>query len=370
MEQYKPGWTEILICPVSGQSLSLLNESEIKELNQEIEQGGVLQLDGSIFHSRLEAALQTPDNQFLYPILDGILILLKELGLSRSASNIPAPEADPDKQLVQNFYNEKGWFVDDAGNYEDAVIYEDLREVSAEYLKRCHARVSRYLNPAGTYILDAASGAIQYNEYLQYSEAYDHRVCVDFSIQALKEAKRKLGNKGIYVLADICKLPFRDGVMDGFISLNTIYHIPRDQQADAIHELYRVLSPGKKGVVVYDWFKHSTWMNIGLLPFRGFVYLKNRIFDSLGKLQGKKGPKRRLYFYAHDLAYMRNNLPPFRLAVWRSISVPFMRYYIHSWMFGKQILDRIYSLEESFPERCGKNGEYPLFIFEKPQEGN
>jgi len=126
-----------------------------------------------------------------------------------------------------------------------------------------------------------------------------------------------------------------------------------------------VLAARGKGVVVYDWFKHSPWMNFWMLPFRGFVYIKNRVMDGIGKLFGTKGAERRLYFYAHTPEYFKQHLPPFQLKVWRSLSVHFMRYYIHSWLFGKQILNWVYQKEEKEPEVCGLKGEYPMLVFEK-----
>jgi len=309
--------------------------------------------------------LITADGAYIFPIINEIIILLKDLALVDSKEKIVQQTISADKQLVKNFYDSRGWFANEEGNYEDAVIYEDLRKVSKEYLKKCHDRVSRYLNPAGKYILDAASGALQYEDYLQYSANYKCRVCVDFSFQALKEAKRKLGSKGLCVLCDITNLPFKNSVMDGFVSLNTIYHIPKDEQVTAINELYRVLAPNAKGVVVYDWFKHSSWMNFWMLPFRGFVFIRNRLLDLAGRIFRTRGAERRLYFYAHKPQYFKQHLPPFQIKVWRTVSVPFMRYYIHSWLFGKKILDWLYRQEEKDPEKYGLKGEYPMLVFEK-----
>jgi len=42
-----------------------------------------------------------------------------------------------------------------------------------------------------------------------------------------------------------------------------------------------------------------------------------------------------------------------------------MRVYIHSWLFGKPILNWIYSREEKDPEKWGLKGEYPMLVFEK-----
>ena len=136
---------------------------------------------------------------------------MKDLALVDSKDKLLKDTINADKQLVKNFYDEKGWFADEAGNYEDAVIFEDLRDVTKDYIKKCHDRVNRFLNPSGTYMLDAASGALQFQDYLQYSENYKYRICVDFSFQALTEAKRKLGDKGICVLCDMTNMPFKDG---------------------------------------------------------------------------------------------------------------------------------------------------------------
>lgn len=72
-----------------------------------------------------------------------------------------------------------------------------------------------------------------------------------------------------------------------------------------------------------------------------------------------------LYFHAHNYEYMKQHLPPFQLKVWRSVSVPWMKVYVHSWLGGKRLLERLYRREEREPEVCGLKGEYPMFVFEK-----
>lgn len=358
-------WIEILKCPITGKDIRALTSEEITNLNQKISEAKIFQADGQPFNENIQQGLITVDGQYIYPIIKNVVLLLRDLAIVDSPDKVLRETISDDKKLVQDFYNQRGWHTDEAGNYEDAVIFEDLRDVSKEYLKKCHDRVSRFLNPSGKYMLDAASGALQYEDYLQYSANYKYRVCVDLSFQALSEVKRKLGDKAVCVLCDMTNMPFKDNVMDGFVSLNTVYHIPKDEQVTAIKELYRVLAPNGKGVVVYDWYKHSPWMNFWLLPFRGVVYIKNRIGDVFRKISGSKTQHKMLYFYAHNYDYFKNNLPPFKLKVWRSVSVPFMKGYIHSWLFGKQILNWLYHKEETEPEKCGLKGEYPMLVFEK-----
>ncbi|HEV2355843.1 MAG TPA: methyltransferase domain-containing protein, partial [Puia sp.] len=224
-------WISILRCPVTGQELRELRPDEIAQLNSRIAGGEARQTDGKPFTESLEKALISAGEAYIYPILKDIVLLLKDLAIVGPRGKVLEDLMSEDKKLVRNFYDQRGWHADAAGNYEDAVIFEDLRPVSKEYLRKCHDRVARFLKPSGDYLLDAASGALQFKDYLQYSAQYRYRVCVDLSFQALSEVKRKLGDKAICVLCDMTNMPFKDGVMGGFVSLNTIYHIPRDEQA-------------------------------------------------------------------------------------------------------------------------------------------
>lgn len=354
-------WISILKCPVTGSGLRPLEKAEIKSLNQK----PLWQVDGTRMNQPILNALATPDGGFIYPIIQGVVVLLKDLAIVDNEDRVSAEMLGADKKLVKEFYDNKGWHVTEKGDYADADIFEDLRPIASDYIKKCHNRVSRYLKTSGNYLLDAASGALQFKDYLQYSANYKYRVCVDLSFQGLLECKRKLGDRAICLLCDITNLPIREGTMDSFVSLNTIYHIPKDEQVKAITELWRVLGPQGKGVIVYDWYKHSPWMNLSLLPFRAVEFIRNQARKIISKISGKQ-TRDMLYFHSHPYEYFRDHVPvPFKVAVWRSLSVPFMKVYIHSWLFGGRILQWIYDREERFPEKHGLNGEYPIFAFEK-----
>ncbi len=126
-------------------------------------------------------------------------------------------------------------------------------------------RVKQFLKPAGRFLLDAGSGPIQYPEYLTYSEGYANRVCVDLSIVALQEARRRMGEKGLCVVADIANLPFKPGTFSGVVSMHTIHHLPVQDHQKAYCELYRVLAPSSSAVVVNGWsvspvMRRLNWM--------------------------------------------------------------------------------------------------------------
>ena len=65
-----------------------------------------------------------------------------------------------------------------------------------------------------------------------------------------------------------------------------------------------------------------------------------------------------------------DDLPGLDIRVWRSVSTAFMRAFIHRKLFGQFWLRIIYLLEEMMPRILGRYGQYPLFLFVKPdQEG-
>ena len=156
------------------------------------------------------------------------------------------------KQEVRQFYDQVGWQLVGEDIFQNA-RYEDLRPISREYIQRCHLRVNRHLVPSGRFLLDAGSGPIQYPEYLTYSHGYKYRVCADISITALREARNRIGEHGLFVVADIANLPFKPGIFTGIVSLHTIHHLPENEHLQAYKELYRLLTPGCFGVVVNSW---------------------------------------------------------------------------------------------------------------------
>ena len=156
------------------------------------------------------------------------------------------------KQQVREFYNQVGWQVVSDGLYQNA-RYEDLRPVAREYIHRCHLRVKRHLKPGGQYLLDAGSGPIQYPEYLTYSAGYQYRVCLGLSSVALVEARKRIGERGLFVVGDVANLPFKEGVFDGIVSLHTLHHLPAADQKQAYQDMFRTLRAGKRMVVVNGW---------------------------------------------------------------------------------------------------------------------
>ncbi len=273
-------------------------------------------------------------------------------------------QGDTIKKDVQEFYDNIGWDKSDDG-FSDASIYEDLRPVAAEYIRRCHQRVKLHLPDSGRYLLDVASGPVQYDDYVAYSAGYERRVCADISLRALVEARRRLGGKGLYVVADIANLPFADNSFDGVVSLHTIYHVPAAEQENAFNEVYRVLATERSAVVVYSWGARSPLMLLSLMPFQVWNWLSRRIRARRASQGGSDSPA--LYGHHYGYGWFAGRKWPFtyELYSWRSVSPDFTKIYARPWLAGRSLLGFLFRMENTWPRFFGRFGQYPMIVFKK-----
>jgi len=272
------------------------------------------------------------------------------------------------KQQVREFYDQVGWLQVGEGLYQNA-RYEDLRPVSRDYIHNCHLRVNRYIASRGDLLLDAGSGPVQWPEYLTYSAGYRFRVCADISITALKEARARLGAKGLYVVTDIANLPFKADAFDGVVSMHTIHHLPGSEHRRAYLEIHRVLKPEHSAVVVNGWYRpliaRMTRPLIQIVRFLdGRPSKRKKIADEedpFGTFVNKTTPASFRKEYS--------NLFKFDILVWRSLSPRILLSLVRPNLGGRTLLKFFYWLEERFPHFFGKIGIYPLIVIRKNEAG-
>ncbi len=269
------------------------------------------------------------------------------------------------KQKVREFYDEIGWQQEADGNYQNA-RYEDLRPVSAEYIHKTRLRVNAGLISTGKLLLDAGSGPVQYDDYLTYSKGYEKRVCLDISIQALREARERIGARGMFVVGDLASLPFKADAFDGEVSMHAIHHLPMEEHPRAYGELYRVLAPGRVGVIVNGWFNPLlTEMAVPLISL-------------LRRLTGRGPKKKKKWLTAQTPegtfiarptpAWLKREIGskmPLEIRPWRSLSTEVLRWFVHPKLGGQLLLKFVFWLEGIFPRFFAENGQYPMIIIRK-----
>ncbi|MFH1184371.1 MAG: class I SAM-dependent methyltransferase [Chloroflexota bacterium] len=272
------------------------------------------------------------------------------------------------KQRVRDFYDEVGWMQDAEGLFQNA-RYEDLRPVSREYIHKCHLRVNRHIAPAGSCLLDAGSGPVQWPEYLSYSDGYRFRVCADISITALRAARDRLQERGLYVVADIANMPFMPDAFDGVVSIHAIHHLPFKEHKRAYAELQRVLKPGRTAVAVNGWY-------------RPLLMRMTEPLIRLGRLLTGRSPKKKkdwIEEIVQEGTFVQKMTPgrlraelrgvmKYEVLAWRSLSPRFMQWFIRPGFGGEALLRLVFWLEEKLPHFFGEHGQYPLIVIRKPED--
>ena len=253
---------------------------------------------------------------------------------------------------VRNFYETRGWQANLEGNTEDASLWEDLRPVASEYVSTCRRRVLRHVPSAGSAFLDAASGPIQYPEYLEYSQNFDKRYCVDISSKALEIAKKRLGAHGIYINGDILSLDMPENTFDCTVCMHAIYHIAATEQAAAVHSLLRLTRPGHPVIIVYS-TPHSL-LSALMSPFR-----------ILKRLLGRTDTP--IFFQAHPLNWWQqfDETAVVEIYPWRFLAAAESKRFVPTGKMGQVFFRAMLRFEECFPDFAVRWGRYPMIVLKK-----
>ena len=268
------------------------------------------------------------------------------------------------KQKVRKFYDEIGWQQEHDGHYQNA-RYEDLRPVSREYIHRTRLRVMNGLMPTGKFLLDAGSGPVQYEEYKTYSQGYQKRVCLDISIQALSEARNRIGEHGLFVVGDLANLPFKTESFDGAVSMHAIHHLALAEHPRAYNEIHRVLAPGRTAAIVNGW--HEPFLSRMAEPLIGIMR----------RLSGRSEKKKKEWLNEEDPSgtFVQKLTPEWlkreigskmdlEIKPWRSLSTRILRWFVRPFG-GRAFLRFVFWLEDAFPKFFAENGQYPLIVIKK-----
>lgn len=74
----------ILVCPQTRRPLSMASDSQVASLNASIAGGSVKNVGGRSVERPMEAGLLSADGDIIYPVLDGIPVLLIDEGIPTS----------------------------------------------------------------------------------------------------------------------------------------------------------------------------------------------------------------------------------------------------------------------------------------------
>jgi uncharacterized protein YbaR (Trm112 family) len=78
MPQVAPDLVEILVCPETKQTVRLATAAELSSVNEKVRAGTLRSRGGEAVKSELVEALIRADGKILYPVDDGIPVMLVE----------------------------------------------------------------------------------------------------------------------------------------------------------------------------------------------------------------------------------------------------------------------------------------------------
>lgn len=258
---------------------------------------------------------------------------------------------------ISDFYNTVGWESEEEV-YEDTKRFEDLRELAQEYNDKCRLRVAKHIPAQGDKMLDMASGPIPYKEYLDYSQNFQQRYCVDLSAKALADAKKKIGDKGVFLHGSFFNLELEENLFDCAISLHTIYHMDKEKQEEAIRKLMTVTKAGQPVIIVYR--NPHTLIEYFVSPLR-------KLKQAWKKLSSNTTNETPLYAFAYPINWWKRfcDEADVEILPWRSFYAPHQKILIPNNQLGSKIFTLLYNLEEKFPNFFVKHFQYPMIILRK-----
>lgn len=301
-----------------------------------------------------------------------------------------------EKEAVRTFYDTFGWRRTDADVFKDSEQFVDSRPVLDDYKRRTGRRVVRSLGSRGTYFLDAGSGALPQTAL---SSGFERHVCVDLSLTGLREARARVGDRGLFVVGDLVSLPFRDNAFDAILCAHVLYHVPADEQEAAIRELYRTLSGNGRCVIIYQHPRSvlervarrrhvpdvpaiagGLWSRVLRRgsgndpapdarehPERRGTPERQRTSEHQGTSERPTRPF--LYVHAHDPDWFRRILPAsWRVDVrcFRAMGQGFTTRFVRENAMGRILTRAMAGLEEACPRFMLRVGTYLLVVIEKP----
>jgi ubiquinone/menaquinone biosynthesis C-methylase UbiE len=243
--------------------------------------------------------------------------------------------------------------------------WEDVRDCSREYARLCRLRLLRHLPRNGEAMLDAGSGPLLFKEYVEYSRNFDKRYCVDLSAIALREAQKKLGERGLYLQGSILDIPLQNDFFDSAISVLTIFNIHKDEQETAVRRMLQVTKPDAPVIIVYcSEETFPSWL-AGWLT--GRHRRLRRIAAKQATKPGKVKRERDLYYYRHPVSWWRRfeDVADVEILPWATLDPTVQKTFVPDNKLGSWMLDILFKLEDRFPHFLGRNSTYPMIILRK-----
>jgi SAM-dependent methyltransferase/uncharacterized protein YbaR (Trm112 family) len=229
-----------------------------------------------------------------YPIVGDIPVLLDATD-------------DEVSRVVSTFY-EGAWKRTAEKSQGTRVVHDDISPYGERYVRRTEDRFSSVFEDDGRrrrFFLDAGCGTFP---RVHFGQGHTYHVCCDFALEALIEARRALGERGVCVCGSLLRAPLRNAIFDGILASHCIYHIDKDLQGVAIRELLRVLAPSGRLLIFYanpDNVTSRLLKRWRFWPLKALLLFCRRFAPPPATVVTDETP---IYCYLHPIEFIRREL--------------------------------------------------------------
>ena len=124
------------------------------------------------------------------------------------------------------------------------VFWEQADRAYEDHAERLALR--RFLPPRGRRIVEIGAG---FGRLVEEYQGYEQIILLDYARSMLEDARDRLGDRCIYVCADLYRLPFADAALDTITQIRVLHHVERID--DAFAEVARSLCAGGSYVLEF-----------------------------------------------------------------------------------------------------------------------
>lgn len=237
---------DFLICPFTGRNLRFLSERELSGINSKIEKGELYFYPGAQATVRLEQALVTEQQTYIYPVFDDILYLKRETSIvSRNRTKNYLKRVND--SVIREFEAEYYFNTSENGSVKNELSTDQLVLSEEEVLGlRSHvSKTGKLFVSIGSNDIDAIHNSVFNSRFSQY-------VHLDFSIRKLMSTRSEMPENTLLILCDKTHLPISNGSIDSMISFDSINRYEKKEQEEVYEEIKRVMSPSGASIVAYD----------------------------------------------------------------------------------------------------------------------
>ncbi|WP_286745084.1 MULTISPECIES: methyltransferase domain-containing protein [Roseivirga] len=238
--------SNFFLCPHTRKPLRFMSRDELSVLNQRIERNELYFHLGIQAQCSVDSALITENQTYVYPIVEGIIFLKKDVAIT-AKNRTKNPFMRVPEHITEEFFNT--YKVLSKEKAAEPVLKDlNSQKLDNDQLLQLKSRLPK----SGQCFMSVVTHDVDAIHNLVFNTRFNAYVHIDFSLDRLLAIKKDVKQGTELVLCDVACLPFEANTVNALFSFDYINEYDKADQAAAYEELKRVLKEDGASVVLYD----------------------------------------------------------------------------------------------------------------------